>query len=99
MFFGVFLLQSLDYKGKIVHRKAPKDFGASWWFGSWKHLMWNGLSNDRLVCGFCGQGVQLAYALPHLFGAAAFVGEAAVGGFEVPVHLGGSSGEGVFDVG
>jgi hypothetical protein len=42
--------------------------------------------------------MQTAHAKPHLFGATAFIGEAAVGVFELPMHLGGCTGEGYFDV-
>ena len=43
--------------------------------------------------------MQTADSKLHFFSAAPFVGEAAVGGFEMSVHFGGGSGEGVFDVG
>jgi hypothetical protein len=40
--FQKFLAQSPDYKGKIVHRKAPKDFGAFLCFREGKLMTCNG---------------------------------------------------------
>ena len=66
-------------------------------------LLWvKGIGGSGTLTGFLSVGgrdrVQAGNAFLHLLFAAALVCEAAVGGFELPVHLVGGTGEGILDV-